>query len=889
MASTSGISAGGGALDVNAIVEKLMQAEMRPLTNYDKKTASFQAKLSAYGALSGSIGKFQASLGSLTSVSGFKSLSTKVGDETILSASASGKAAPGNYNINVSQMAQAQSLMSKGQATTSSSIGLGGKTTLFVQFGSTSGSFGINATKLSGAVLSGGIGNGSLTLNGTAIPTDGSTNSARALADAINGKSVTTGVTAMATATTTVDNLFSGTGDVATGADGTYTLTVGGIQIAAQGANVAAGAGVTTASIDAALAGPGAVATALADANITFTGTAAAGDLKFTRADGSNIAVTETVSGSVGAVTGGIGKAAGSINGGFHVVAGSSVVLSSSGGQIKVGGTNPALAGLTAGSGGSYNGASFTMDATQPAMSVVIDNTNNTLQGIRDAINKAGGGVTASIIADGSAVPNRLVLTSTKTGEKSSMRITLSGENGDPPDAALNDLLGYDPGAAQNMTQTSAAQNTKLTVNGIDISSTSNSISDAIQGVSLTVTKTGTTNLSVNKDTSALKTNIEGFVKAYNELNNAIKEMTAYDPKTKKAGALQADAAAKGVQSQLRNLLATPLTGQSSDMNTLSALGLSIDKSGNMALDNTKLQKAIDQNFNAIVGMFAAIGTVSDPQVNFISSTAATKPGSYNLDVTAMATQGSITSDAALPASVTIASDTTWSVALNDTTPSNTKNISSVNIPAGTYSREDLAKVVQSAINGVSTFSSAGSAVAASINSDGKLVISSAQYGSDSNISFSDSSGTSFTSLFGSAGPVKGTDIAGTIDGQPVTGKGQTMTGASGSPIEGLKIEVTGGSAGSRGTVSFTQGYAYQLNNLATSILDSKGILGSKTDAINNSIKDVAKQREKFTDRLEDIEKRYRAQYSRLDASLARMQSTQNYLSQQLAQIAANR
>nr|WP_260108742.1 flagellar filament capping protein FliD [Pseudoduganella violacea] len=876
-------------MDVNAIVDKLMQSEMRPLASYDKKTASFQAKLSAYGALSGAIGKFQSSLGNLTSVSSFKSLSTKVGDETVLTASASGKASAGNYNINVSQMAQAQSLTSKGMASTTSSVGLGGKTTLFFQFGSTSGSFGVNATKLSSTVLSGGIGNGSLILNGTAIPTDGSTNSARALADAINGKSVTTGVTATATATTTADNLFAGTGDVATGADGTYALTVGGIQIAAQGANVAAGAGVTAASIDAALAGPGAVATALADANITFTGTAASGDLKFTRADGSNIAVTETVSGSVGAVTGGIGKAAGSINGGFHVVAGSNVVLSSSGGQIKVGGTNPALAGLTAGSSGSYNGASFTMDATQPAMSVVIDNTNNTLQGIRDAINKAGGGVTASIISDGSAVPNRLVLTSTKTGEKSSMRITLSGENGDPPDAALNDLLGYDPGAAQNMTQTAAAQNTKLTVNGIDIASASNNISDAIQGVSLTVTKTGTTSLSVNKDTSTLKTNIEGFVKAYNELNKNIKEMISYDPETKKAGALQADATAQGVQSQLRRLLGSTLTGQSSDMNTLSALGLSIDKTGNMSLDNTKLQKAIDQNFNAIVGMFAAIGSASDSQVNFVSSTAATKPGTYNLDVTAMATQGALTSDAALPANVTIASNTMWSVALNDTTPSNTKNIASVNIPAGTYSREDLAKVLQSAINGISSFSAAGSTVAASINADGKLVLSSAKYGSDSNISISDGSGTTFSSLFGSATPVKGTDIAGTINGQPVIGKGQTMTGSPGSTIEGLKIEVTGGSAGSRGTVSFTQGYAYQLNNLATSFLDSKGLLGSKTESINNSIKDVAKQRQRFADGLEVIEKRYRAQYSRLDASLARMASTQNYLNQQLAQIAANR
>jgi flagellar hook-associated protein 2 len=135
---------------------------------------------------------------------------------------------------------------------------------------------------------------------------------------------------------------------------------------------------------------------------------------------------------------------------------------------------------------------------------------------------------------------------------------------------------------------------------------------------------------------------------------------------------------------------------------------------------------------------------------------------------------------------------------------------------------------------------------------------------------------------------VAGTDVAGTLGGKAVIGNGQTLTGADGTDAEGLKIEITGGAVGERGTVSFSQGYAYQLNNLATSFLGSGGLLTTVTDGLNKTIKDVAKQRDAFSTKLDDIEKRYRAQFTRLDVTLAKMQSTQAYLTQQLAALASN-
>lgn len=888
--ATSGVSASGGMLDVNSIVSQLMQVESAPLAKYDQKTASYQAKLSAYGQLSGAVGVFQSSLGGLTKAADFKALSATASNADVLSASASAKAVAGNYKINVTQLAQSQTLTTPGVANSKSTIGTGAKTTISFQFGSVSGGFGLAGSTLGANVARDGISNGSLTINGTAIATDSTTNSARTLAEAINAKSTTTGVTATATPASSSATLFAGFGDVATGADGGYTLSVGGVQLAAQGANVAAGAGITAASIDTALSDPSSVLTALTNAGITVSGTAAGGDLKFTRADGANLVVEEAVTGSPAAVNGGIGKGGGEVNGGSTTTAVSTISLSSTDASpITIAGSNPALAGLTAGTGGSYLGGAFTQDANIASGIVTIDSTNNTLEGIRDAVNKAGLGVTATIVSDGSANPYHLVFTSNATGANASMKMTLTGDDPAPPDTALVDMLSYDPAGTQKMTQTSAAQDTKLSVNGIAVTSHSNNVGEAIQGVTLTVTQTGSSTLNVSKNTGTVKSNVEAFVKAYNDLNGTLKKLTGYNAETKTGGALQGDSTAQSVQSQIRRMMTTSISGLTGDITTLGQVGISFDKDGTLSLDASKFQKAMDKSFDDIGALFGAVGRSTDTLVSFTSSTSATKPGSYDLSITQLATQGALTGASALAASTTIAANTTWAVTLNDGTPSSAKNTTNVTIPAGTYTAAELAKVVQSSINGASAFSSAGSAVTASIDADGKLVLSSAKYGSASNIKLADVSGSTVDSLFGGATPTAGLDVAGTLGGHPVTGSGQTLTGLAGTDVEGLKVEVTGGAIGDRGTVSFSQGYAYQLNNLATTMLGKTGQITSRTDGINQSIKDVAKQRDHFADKLTSVEARYRKQYSALDVMLTNMQATSSYLTQQLAAIAANR
>jgi len=249
---------------------------------------------------------------------------------------------------------------------------------------------------------------------------------------------------------------------------------------------------------------------------------------------------------------------------------------------------------------GKYSGASFAVDASRVAKPITIDASNNTLAGIRDAINGADAGVTASIVNDGSGTPNRLVLVSSQTGEASSMRISVDG------DAALQSLLANDPAGTQNLQQTVVAQNARLTVNGIAITSASNTVKDAIQGSTLTLVNTGTTGLSMKANTSAVTTAVNDFVKAYNSLQSTATTLTAYDADTKTGAALMGDSTLRNLQTRIRQALTTPQAGGADDFKVLTEIGISFQKNGTLAVDATKLDKALASNLAGVSKLFAS-------------------------------------------------------------------------------------------------------------------------------------------------------------------------------------------------------------------------------------------------------------------------------------------
>ncbi len=127
--------------------------------------------------------------------------------------------------------------------------------------------------------------------------------------------------------------------------------------------------------------------------------------------------------------------------------------------------------------------------------------------------------------------------------------------------------------------------------------------------------------------------------------------------------------------------------------------------------------------------------------------------------------------------------------------------------------------------------------------------------------------------------------IDATIGGYAATQEGNYLIGAADTPVEGLKIEYLGGGTGSRGTVSYTRGMASVLDNMLGSFLESKGVFATRTKIINEDIADINAQRDRLEERLEAMEERYYSTFNALDTMIANMQSTSQYLTQQLASL----
>jgi flagellar hook-associated protein 2 len=533
------------------------------------------------------------------------------------------------------------------------------------------------------------------------------------------------------------------------------------------------------------------------------------------------------------------------------------------------------VSGGTLNSDGKYQDASFTNNGS-PTKTITIDSSNNTLVGIRNAINASGFGVTASIVNDGSDSPYHLVITNNQTGETQSMKISVGNQAAGS--TGLSDLLNYDPSQndGQAFSQSRKAQNANVKVDGISISKPSNTITDAIEGVSLTLNKVNTGNPSsiyISKDTSALSTKLQTVVSQYNSLVSFIDTQTKYDVAQKKGATLYGEASLKSIKYQIRSLLTSVVPQGTGKYTSLSQLGIAFQKDGTLALDASKMQAVLDSNSDEISKLFAPTASSTDSQIAYTSASNATKTGTYAVNVTQLATQGSLT--AAAPSSLTInyGVNDSLAVSLNGLT-------ATVNLASGTYSSiAALASEIQSKINGYSGFANLGYTVTVSV-ANGLIKITSNRFGASSTISLA---GNGADSILGGTGvETAGANLIGKINGKTATANGQSMVGDSGDDSEGLSIKVTGGSLGDRGSVSYSSGIANNLNQMINTFTASNGLITARTDGINTSIKKLNDNISKMQDRLTIKQKYYENQFSKLDSIMSQMNSTSTSLTQQL-------
>mgnify|MGYP000391390424 CR=1 FL=1 len=230
---------------------------------------------------------------------------------------------------------------------------------------------------------------------------------------------------------------------------------------------------------------------------------------------------------------------------------------------------------------------------------ITIDGTNNTLEGIRDAINLASDnpGIAASIInVDGGP---QLVLDSSTNGLVNSVTVAAVDDNvGDGFDLSRLD--------SANLIIAQPAQDATFNLDGQLVTKASNSFSDVITGVTINLKKEEPATmetLSVELDSGTIDVKVKSFVSAYNALTDALKDLSSYDPETKVAGALQGDSMLRGVQSGIRNVLGDSIDNLK--YGNITELGITTNEAGHFQLDSTRLAEVMSDDFTAVSELFA--------------------------------------------------------------------------------------------------------------------------------------------------------------------------------------------------------------------------------------------------------------------------------------------
>lgn len=523
---------------------------------------------------------------------------------------------------------------------------------------------------------------------------------------------------------------------------------------------------------------------------------------------------------------------------------------------------------------GQYGAGTTFTDSGASAKTVTISSSDNSLSGIAQAINSANIGVTASIINDGTTNGNRLSLSVNNTGAANSLQISVSG------DPALQSLLSEDPTGTQNLTQTSAAQNANFTLNGLAVTSASNTNTTTLPGVTLNLlgTTTTATTLNIAANNSGITTAVNNLVSAYNSIQGTITKATAYNSASKTGGPLEGQYGINNILTQVQTILDGSVNGAPNELSMLAQVGVTFNSDGTLSVNSSQLQTAITNNPAGVASMFASNGATTDSLVSYGGSSASTVAGSYAINVTQLATQGTTTGSAAASTTITAGSNDTLDVNLNGL-------VQTITLTAGTYTADQLATALQNAINTNNAFSTAGDAVSVTQNA-GVLTVSSNQYGATSIADIS--GGDGLASLFGATPTVtNGLDVAGTINGQAATGSGQTLTSTSGSS-SGLYVLIKGGNTGDRGTVSYTQGYANSLSTFITSALGSNGAVAAAVASYNSSITDLQKSITQDNIINAQVQQSLQAEYSALDVTMSKLSSMSTNLTSELASLASS-
>lgn len=284
----------------------------------------------------------------------------------------------------------------------------------------------------------------------------------------------------------------------------------------------------------------------------------------------------------------------------------------------------------------------FTNNDEKDSLIITIDDTNNSLNGLRDAINEADVGVTASVVNDGNGY--RLLLTA-ESGASNQLQISATEEAGAEGLTAFN----FNE-SSMNMTQAQSGKDALLKINGLEVSRSSNNIDDVLDGFSFTLAKAdpgNVVNVSITEDKAGGEQAVRDFVDTFNAFLEAIEPAIGYDSENEEEGSLKKDPTAKSIQSQIRGLISAGVPGIEEGFTALTNVGIRTEIDGTLSIDEEDFKKAFDNNYDLIKGLFNTQADSTSDKIIVNSTRPEATPGSYDVVITQEPQKGGLTGAAA--------------------------------------------------------------------------------------------------------------------------------------------------------------------------------------------------------------------------------------------------
>ena len=524
------------------------------------------------------------------------------------------------------------------------------------------------------------------------------------------------------------------------------------------------------------------------------------------------------------------------------------------------------------------------------ATEITIDTSNNTVDGLVNAINTQSDDVSASIVYDQGNSAHRILLTSKYTGEANEINVT----NNLITPTGSEVLPDFSGAAIQDATN--AQLQLGSGAGAIVAEYDSNVIDGLIDNVTLNLESADASkdiNLKVTRDTESAKIAIEGFVDNYNSMIQYIDDQTAFNTSTNTASPLLGNRTVSTLKTTLSSMVTESVPGLSSSVNRFSQLGIDIDNGGKLIINSSELESALQGNTDGIEPtdiqrVFGMSGVSDNSGVSFLLGSTRTQAStsSYQVDILQSAERGSVTATSVLDASIVIDSSNNQIQLSIDSLETDT-----ITLASGTYTQEELASHLQSRINGIDTRDFDD--VDVSLES-GFLEITSQRYGRSSEISAISGTASSILGFDGTETGV-GQDVAGSfiVDGvvETATGTGRVLIGDSDNDNTAdlqVRVTLTSGqvSGGVEANLNVSRGISSSLDKYFGELLDtSVGTIKTAEDNFTLRIESLDASIARVNSISEAKTEDLIAQFTALERVLSDLQGTSSFLTSQLASL----